>query len=595
MKQFESTWRKGYEFFERYFDTDLNRSVTSKIDLPHEWYEESSKGLYSYILDENIKLDKKQGNAKRGRDQYGFLDPMYRNIRDNYWERDGGYNTTPRIWYLDIETRVSRSYKNTSNKELSIRNKITGHTEVLSVKQIQHNFYNGGDENFEVFDTLNNKWVELKQSIYLERNNGFPKPEKSLEEISMFQIYDNKDNVMILLGLRPWVHEKDYVKEFDFPIKYIHCKNEIEMINTYLAIFKKLDPLIIYAWNGSGFDFPYIHNRIEVLGLDTSLLSNHGDVSYSEGLFQGQIDFKFKADGHFYIDLLDVYKKFTFTPLASYALDNVADFELNERKVSHTEYAAFDDFYTGKYIIPTNPTEDQLKSKVYQAAIAGDWDEVRERSHSDFVYYGIKDTYLIKRIDESKNFTVLMSMVAEKMGVQIGDSLGTVKPWSQYLSNRSIGDMKVMPKKQEFDSPNVVGGYVRPPNTGKHKWVLSADVNSMYPLLGMVASNMSPETYVPKYKLPDDLKEVVLTYFNDQDEGARLEIPEEIWDHTTRLLEKHDLALAVNGAVFRKDTPGIIPVMVQDIYDSRKAAKKTQFKYEQRKILISEIIKEKSK
>ena len=124
MKLFESTWRDGYQFFERYYDTNLNRSVKKEIKLPHEWYEPQSKGLYSYILDDSIKLEKKQGNAKDGREQYGFLDPMYRNIKDNYWNKDA-YNLKPRVLYLDIETRVSTSYKHQVNgdKVLRIRKK----------------------------------------------------------------------------------------------------------------------------------------------------------------------------------------------------------------------------------------------------------------------------------------------------------------------------------------------------------------------------------------------------------------------------------------------------------------------------------------
>ena len=124
MKQFEATWRNGYQFFERYFDTNLQQSMASEVRLPHEWYESSSKGLYTFILDENIRLERKQGNAKQGRDQYGFIDPMYRNIRDNYWNKDA-YNLDPRVWYLDIETRSSRSYKHTNNpnKKIKIRKK----------------------------------------------------------------------------------------------------------------------------------------------------------------------------------------------------------------------------------------------------------------------------------------------------------------------------------------------------------------------------------------------------------------------------------------------------------------------------------------
>lgn len=124
MKLFEASWRDQYQYYERYYDTELEKSIKKEIKLSHEWYEESSNGLYRYILDDNIKLEKKQGRAKDGRDHYGFLDPMYRNIRDNYWNQDK-YQMNPRVWFLDLETRVGRSYKNqvNLNQKIKIRKK----------------------------------------------------------------------------------------------------------------------------------------------------------------------------------------------------------------------------------------------------------------------------------------------------------------------------------------------------------------------------------------------------------------------------------------------------------------------------------------
>ena len=305
MKLFESTFRVDYSFYERYFDTEQNKSFINEIKLPYEWYEPQSRGLYTYILDDSIRLEKKQGNAKQGREHYGFLDPMYRNIRDNYWNKENGFNNNPRIWYLDIETRVGTC------------------------------------------------------------STGFPIPEKALEPISLMQFYDNKLNVMFVLGLRDWKHEQDY--KFDYPVKYVKCNDEVHLIETFLNIFQKLDPLIVYAWNGSGFDFPYIYNRLKRLGIDTDQLSNHGSTSYKESEFQGRTEFKFNSDGHFFIDLMHVYKKFTFAPRPSYSLDTISEIELGENKVSHTEYAGFDDFYTSKnYIINKNKYEDPNRENIRQ-------------------------------------------------------------------------------------------------------------------------------------------------------------------------------------------------------------------------------------
>ena len=531
MKLFESTWYEDYVYYERYFDTKLNKSIKKRIDLTHEWYEPRSNGLYSFVLDDSLKLEKKQGsNSKNARDKFGYVDPMYRNIRDNYWNKDA-YNKNARTWYLDIETRVGVN------------------------------------------------------------STGFPVPNKALEQITLIQFYDSVEDVMFVLGLRDWKHRADY--EFDYEVKYVKCNNEVHLLEVFLGIFKKLDPLVIYAWAGSGFDFPYIYNRLKRIGLDPNKLSNYGNVKLSANEYQGRTEYKLVSNGHYFIDMMDVYKKFTFKPVASYSLDTISNLELGENKVPHTEYAAFDDFYTGKYIIPENPTEIQKNSKIYKAAIAGDWDEVKELAHSEFVYYGAHDAYLMKLIDDNRNLSILLGMIAEKMGVQLSDSMGTVKPWARYIANKLMQENKVMPPDVKSDDPHVVGGYVRNCTKGKHRWVLSADVNSMYPMLGMVGFNMSPETFVPKSKLPDDLKDIILSHWSrfNVNTSEIFDVSPENKKITSELLNKYNYSMGANGAIFNKDKIGLVPTMIQDIYKTRKQAKKTQFKYEQRKVLIGELIK----
>jgi len=528
MKLFETAWKEKYEFYERVYDTQLKKSVKRKITTPYEWYEPYSKGLYTYILDETIKLDKKQGHSLKNTDgAYGILNPIYRNIRDNYWGKDQ-YNTNGRVWYLDIETRVGTCSK------------------------------------------------------------GFPVPEKALEPISLIQIFDSELDMIIMIGVRDWKHQENY--KLDYKYKYITCADEMELINTFLALYAKLDPLIVYAWNGLGFDYPYIYNRLKKLGVDTNKLSNYGNVKLTQSEYQGKQEFKFESDGHHWLDMMDIYKYYVFSPRPSYSLDNIAEIELKENKVDHSEYSTFDDFYTGGYNIPENPTDEQKNSLIYQEAVKGNWEEVKELAHSDFCYYGYKDPLLIKKLDDKLKFTSLMFMIVDKMGVLIGDALATIKPWAQYIGNKSMLENKVMPPRQNHDSPSIVGGYVRDPNVGKHKWILSADVNSMYPLLGMVGFNMSPETYIPKSKLPSDLRDVVLTHFNDQEEDNRFEISDEMWNHTTKLLQEHNMSLGVNGAVFDRNNLGIVPELVMDIYTSRKKAKKVMFKYQQQAVLIKDIL-----
>jgi len=533
MKLFESSYKKNYDYYERYYNTETNKSESKKIEMKSEWFEESSRGTYTSILDDSIKLVRCQGKEKDGREHYSFFNPMYRNIRENYW-KDSLYNKDARCWYFDMETMVG---KNPLSK-------------------------------------------------------GFPVPEKALEEINLIQVYDNKLDTMIVLGLREWKHQDNY--KFDYKVQYIKCSDEIELLKTYLKIFKKLDPTIIYAWNGNGFDYPYLFNRMKNIGLDTNDLSNYNETKLNSKEKYGKMLHSLKSDGHYYIDLMEVYKKFVFKPRASYSLDFISEVELNENKVNHSEYAKFQDFYDGNYTIPSNPTDEQMNSLIYKEAVKGNIEEVKELAHSDFVYYGIKDTYLVKRLDEKLNFTALLFMVSEKMGVLVDDGMGTVKPWTQYIMNRSYINNQAMPPRQHSDeTPSIVGGYVREPEVGKHNWILSADVSSMYPLLGITGFNMSPETFIPKHNLPSDLRDILLQYFNDENEQDRLKLPEKVWNRTTSLLKKYNYSMGINGAVFDNNNgEGMLPELVLDIYNSRKIAKQTQFKYEKRAILIEGILHE---
>ena len=84
---------------------------------------------------------------------------------------------------------------------------------------------------------------------------------------------------------------------------------------------------------------------------------------------------------------------------------------------------------------------------------------------------------------------------------------------------------------------------------------------------------------------------MILTYFNNQNEQERFDLDESVWKAIHSELIEHNLSLGINGAVFSKDKLGIIPELVQEIYNSRKQAKKLMAHYEQRKILIKEILK----
>ena len=538
MRLFETTFRDGYDYFERYFNTETSKSESHKIDSKYEYFVPYSFGEYKLITDQNLRLTRLEGTAKQAKDQMGVVQPVYKHIRDTYW-KNGTYNLSPRIAYLDIETRAK----------------------------------------------------------------GEPDALNAPEQITLIQVLDSKTNQAIVLGLRPWEPEEDYKLECD--VKYVYCKDEIMLLETFVKVFKAINPVIIYAWNGDGFDFPYLYNRMKNLGLNPNDLSNYGSVKLDvvEDPKTHRNSFKINSPGHHFLDLMSVYKRFVLTPRASYALDAIAEVEVNANKVDHSEFPTFDSFYTGEvYTISDKPYSERIRERIRQRYIkknsltegTQEYNENESLLIKDinfrFVYYGIIDIVLLKKIDEKRNLSKIIVNISKTMGVNYKDVLGTVKPWSQYISNVALKESLVMPKTEVVDATQYEGAFVRHPVKGRHKWVLNFDVNSMYPQFSIAGFGMSPENLVPMAKLPMELRDLIQRYFSNKSDQEILDIPETVWDEITPILVKHNLCLTANGTCYKKDSVGIIPRLVNQIYDGRKLDKKEMFKYERKVVEIEKVL-----
>ena len=121
---------------------------------------------------------------------------------------------------------------------------------------------------------------------------------------------------------------------------------------------------------------------------------------------------------------------------------------------------------------------------------------------------------------------------------------------------------------------------------------MNFDVNSMYPQYSIAGFGMSPETLIPIAKLPVELREYILKYFKDKTDNEILEIPQEVFDNIDPILKKYNISLCTNGVCFDKSKMGIIPRLVNQIYDQRKKDKKTMHKYEQQLVKIDQILKD---
>ena len=530
MKLFENVfYLKGGEWGSnwcRYFDTNLNKSLTEKITCGPDFFVEDPSGLYSYFLDPKIKLSK---TKKRPENGYGGCQATLVHIRNNYWDFNGSkYNINPSIFYLDIET--------------------TAHSSVN---------------------------VELCS-----------------ERIVSIQIFHNLTNTNIILGTEDFDIAKhtsqngNYIfgdREYDFVCRYIKCSSEAELLESYFKLVKALTPLFVIAHNGEGFDFKYLWSRTEKLGIQEHFSPYGSSELKTTEMNNGKVYYGIDAPGVYYMDSLDIYKRFRLSPRSSYSLDALAEVELGENKVNHDCFSTFDGFRTGTgYIRPLKEplVDSELEYALYHAKTD---DEIKAISKEWFIHYSIIDTWLLYKIDAKLRLTKILIKLSSIAGIPMKNAIGTIQPWENYIRNYCMSKMVVLPNPKDSHSDNpVVGGFVKDPIPGKYEWVYSLDVTSMYPSQ-MMAFNMSPETFVWPKDIPEDLRNEIENLKLSSDEQFHLKEyfnNKAKYSKFTEFLKKYNFSSALNGAIFRKDFRGVIPVLVENVFTQRKAAKKKMLEFE---------------
>ena len=371
------------------------------------------------------------------------------------------------------------------------------------------------------------KILTVTIDIETRADNGFPDPEKAEEEMLAITIKNQTTKKIIVWGLGEFKNDRD-------DVTYINCSNENELLANFMNFWTKHYPDVVTGWNTDFFDIPYLINRVtKVLGEDRAKeFSPWGLISSRKVYNHGREQQVYDITGVANLDYLQLYRKFTYSNQESYALNHIAFVELGQKK-NENPYETFQDWYT----------------KDYQS----------------FLEYNIVDVELVDRLEDKMKLLELLLTMAYEAKVNYEDVFGQVKYWDvlihNYLKNKKI----VIPQKSsQSKSDKYEGAYVKEPQVGQHKWVMSFDLNSLYPHL-IMQYNMSPETLVTGnyLKLADDK-----TYVNEMLSEVYLDIPE----NTT---------LTPNGALYRTDKHGFLPEMMQDIYNDRTVYKKKMLKAKQ--------------
>ena len=178
--------------------------------------------------------------------------------------------------------------------------------------------------------------------IETSSENGFPKPEEAAEEVLLITLKNFRTKKLITFGSRPYNKTRD-------DVNYIECKDEFDLLSTFIDWWAGVEPEIVTGWNVDGFDIPFLCNRIRKILGEKSLckLSPWFYVRYEMITNSiGKNVQKYDIAGVTILDYLDIYKKFTYTNRESYRLDVIANIELGQKKLDHSEFETFKEFYT---------------------------------------------------------------------------------------------------------------------------------------------------------------------------------------------------------------------------------------------------------
>ena len=313
---------------------------------------------------------------------------------------------------------------------------------------------------------------------------------------------------------------------------YIKCVTETDLLHKFIDLWKKLNPDVVTGWNIELFDIPYVCNRIKRRLSAESMheLSPWGIVRSrliptAQTQAQGENAEPNAKDivGVTTFDYMNLYKKFTYTQQESYALDYIGQAELGEKKLDYSEYGSLNELY--------------------------------KQDYQKFLDYNIKDVVLVERLDDKMKLIEQACTIAYDAGVNLVDSLTSVRMWDVIIHNFLMQKNIVVPPKVILDKENQVeGAYVKDPQVGMHNWVVSFDLNSLYPHL-IMQYNISPETYVRHIGQRPTADEIINGLYQQ--------------DNIKKFMKEHNVTVCGSGAMYTKDFQGFLPKLMEKMYNDR--------------------------
>jgi len=364
--------------------------------------------------------------------------------------------------------------------------------------------------------------------IEVGSENGFPDPYLATEPITAICVrYMN--GMTYVWGCGDYNNERD-------DVTYIKCRDEYDLCKKFLDFWHENAPDVISGWNIKFFDIPYLVNRFQKLfdenvykKLSPWSLINSRNVTVNNKNF-----IAYDMIGISVLDYIELYRWYApgGRSQESYRLDNIANVEIGESKLSYDEFDSLHALYRLNF--------------------------------QKFIDYNIKDVELIFKLENKLKLIELGLTLGYDTKTNFEDIFAQTRMWDALIYNYLLSkNIIVPPKEEKFKGEAFEGAFVKDPQVGKHNWIASFDLNSLYPHL-MMQYNISPETLVEPSNYTDEMRKIISSGV-DVNKMLKKELD---------LSELKDVTITPNGQYFRTDIQGFLPKMLEEMYEDRKKFKK---------------------
>jgi DNA polymerase elongation subunit (family B) len=371
--------------------------------------------------------------------------------------------------------------------------------------------------------------------IEVGSENGFPDPATASEPVTAVAV-KRLNKRLSVYGCGDFDNTRD-------DVDYVKCQDEYTLLKTFLMDWEANTPDIMSGWNIKFFDIPYLHNRMQrILGPDlTKKLSPWGGLAEREKIIKGKKQTTYEILGVSCLDYIELYRWYAPAGKSqeSYKLDHIASVELGTNKLDYSEYDNLHQLYKLNY--------------------------------QKFIEYNIKDVELIVDLEDKLKLIELAVTLAYDTKTNFEDVFAQTRMWDSLINCYLLEQKIIVPPKERKDKESAFeGAYVKEPQVGKHDWVASFDLNSLYPHL-LIQYNISPETIIEPHEYTLEMRRII-------SDGVNVDKMLDMKVDTSKL---EGVTLTPNGQYFTTRKQGFLPKMMEEMYEDRKKFKKLMIKAQQ--------------